>query len=155
MERRQHPNWSKLLKNRASRLHGFDSFEGLPEDWDPHGGSILGKGHFSTQGNIPQVPDDRVKFFKGWFEQTLPRYEFVDSPVIVLFMDADLYSLTSYVLKTLRPHIKVGSIIYFDEFWDRHHELKAFDEFLKETDTRFELLAATYGMRNVAFRRIG
>lgn len=143
--------WSTLLKNSASRLHGFDSFEGLPEKMVSHG---MEQGHFSTQGNIPQVPDNRVKFFKGWFEDTLPKYEFVDSPVIVLFIDADLYSSASYVLKTLRPHLKVGTVIYFDEFWDRYGELKAFEEFLAETRMSFELLAATYGMKTAAFRRI-
>jgi hypothetical protein len=147
--------WSAFLTNRASRLHGFDSFEGLPEEWDHHGASALGKGHFSTHGAIPQVADDRVRFFKGWFEDTLPRYEFVDSPIVVIFLDADLYSSTSLVLKTLRPHIKIGTIAYFDEFWDRHQELRAFDEFLAETRFSFELLAAIYGMRNVAFRRTG
>jgi hypothetical protein len=146
--------WSTLLKNRATRLHGFDSFEGLPEQWDDHSGSFLKKGHFSTQGRIPQIPDNRVKFFKGWFQDTLPKYEFVDSPVLVIFLDADLYSSTSYVLKTLRPHIKVGTIIYFDEFWDRYHEMKAFEEFLVETSMRFELLAVANGMRCVTFRRI-
>ena len=145
--------WSDLLKNSHSRLHGFDSFEGLPENWDNHGTSILEKGHFSKLGVVPQVSDSRVKFFKGWFEDTLPKYEFVECPVLVLFLDADLYSSTSYVLKTLRPHITVGTIIYFDEFWDRLHELKAFEEFLTETGMSFELLAATHGMRQVAFRR--
>jgi hypothetical protein len=146
--------WSALLKNRESRLHGFDSFEGLPEEWDHHSASALGKGTFSTGGSIPEVTDNRVKFFKGWFEETLPKYDFIDSPVVVLFVDADLYSSASLILKTLRPHIKVGTIIYFDEFWDRCHELRAFEEFLVETQFSFELLAATYGMRNVAFRRI-
>ena len=28
--------WSKLLLNSKSKLHGFDSFEGLPENWLPH-----------------------------------------------------------------------------------------------------------------------
>ena len=67
--------WSKLLRNRASRLHGFDSFEGLPEEWDDHGstGLPLRKGHFSTHGALPQISDTRVKFFKGWFEETLPK----------------------------------------------------------------------------------
>ena len=66
--------WSKLLHNPKSKLHGFDSFEGLPENWpavDRSGG--LSKGHFSVGGRLPQINDDRVKFFKGWFEQTLPR----------------------------------------------------------------------------------
>jgi hypothetical protein len=26
--------WSKLLRNPKSKLHGFDSFEGLPESWN-------------------------------------------------------------------------------------------------------------------------
>jgi hypothetical protein len=145
--------WAELLRNRASRLHGFDSFEGLPEEWDAHG-YVMQKGHFSTMGVVPDIPDDRVKFFKGWFDNTLPLYEFIDSPVLVIFIDADLYSSTSYVLKTLRPHIKVGTLIYFDEFWDRLHELKAFEEFLSDTGMKFELVAITPGMRNVVFRRI-
>jgi hypothetical protein len=147
--------WSKTLKNPASRLHGFDSFEGLPESWDHKGSAVLSAGHFSTEGKPPEVPDDRVTYFKGWFEDTLPGYNFVDSPETVISMDADLYSSTSYVLTRLRPHIKVGTFVYFDEFWDRHHEMKAFEEFLAETGMRFQLLAATYGMRNVVFKRIG
>jgi len=147
--------WSQLLKNSTSRLHGFDSFEGLPEEWDDHSAIALRKGHFSTQGKIPEIPDSRVRFFKGWFEDTLSTYEFIESPTLVIFLDADLYSSTSYVLKTLRPHIKVGTIVYFDEFWDPLHEMKAFEEFLEETRMRFELLAATHGLNNVAFRRIG
>ncbi len=148
--------WSQLLKNEHSRFHGFDSFEGLPEQWDDHGVSTLPKkkGDFTTEGKVPQISDPRVKFFKGWFEETLPHYEFVDSPNVVIFLDADLYSSTAFVLNTLKPHIKVGTILYFDEFWDRQHESRAFEEFLIETGMKFELIVATYGMRNVCFRRI-
>jgi len=32
-------------------IHGFDSFEGLPEDW-----GHLGKGHFEVKGELPDVP---------------------------------------------------------------------------------------------------
>jgi len=146
--------WSELLKNKATRLHGFDSFEGLPEQWDDHSGRFLPRGYFSTQGAIPFIPDSRVRFFKGWFQNTLPKYEFIESPVLVIFLDADLYSSTSFVLKTLKDKIKIGTIVYFDEFWDRYHEMKAFDEFLNETGMQFELLAVANGMRCVAFRRI-
>lgn len=146
--------WSEQLKNPATRLHGFDSFEGLPEQWDDHSGHFLPQGYFSTQGVIPQIPDARVKFFKGWFQDTLPKYELVDSKILVIFMDADLYSSTSFVLKTLKQHIKVGTILYFDEFWDRYHEMKAFEEFLTETGMKFKLLAVANGMRCVAFRRV-
>jgi hypothetical protein len=142
--------WSQLLKNKNSRLHGFDSFEGLPEDWNDE----MKSGHFSTRGIPPAIPDSRVKFFVGRFEQTLPTYQFVDSPVLVIYLDADLYSSTDFVLKALKNHIKVGTIICCDDFWDRHHEQRAFDEFLRETGITVELIASDYGMRRVAFRRI-
>ena len=141
--------WSQLLKNKNSRLHGFDSFEGLPEDWNDE----MKSGHFSTRGVPPDIPDGRVKFFVGRFEQTLPTYQFVDSPVLVIYLDADLYSSTAFVLGTLKKHIKVGTIICCDDFWDRHHEQRAFNEFLSETGMTVELIAADYGMRRVVFRR--
>ena len=148
--------WSSLLKNSASRLHGFDSFEGLPEDWTRNANNAFGleKGHFTTQGVIPEVSDPRIKFYPGWFEETLPGYRFVDSPVLVIFLDADIYSSTQYVLKTLQPHIKVGTILYFDEFWDPLHEQRAFKEFLVQTGFKLEAIAADYGMNHVAFRRV-
>src|SRR5215472_4051321 len=62
--------WSRLLHNPKSKLHGFDSFEGLPENWLPH----RPKSHFSLHGKVPQIDDPRIQFFQGWFEQTLPRY---------------------------------------------------------------------------------
>src|ERR1700682_5828012 len=48
--------WSQMLRNKDSLLHGFDSFEGLPEDWSP----LYGKGHFSTKGALPDLGDPRV-----------------------------------------------------------------------------------------------
>jgi hypothetical protein len=148
--------WSGVLRNPNSRLHGFDSFEGLPETWNSFSdGCAFAAGHFSTGGSLPQITDPRVTFYKGWFTETLPKYEFRPSPVFVLFMDSDLYSSTNYVLKTLAPQIKFGTIIYFDDFWNTQHEQKAFTEFLAETGMKFECLAADHGMRHIAFRRIG
>jgi O-methyltransferase len=141
--------WSRRLRNAGSRLHGFDTFKGLPEPW------CDGKkrGHFSTDGATPQLSDSRISFFKGPFEETLPKYHFVDSPVVVLFIDADLYSSAQFVLRELKHHIKVGTIICFDEFWDPSHEQLAFDDFLSKAGMSFELIAADYGMKHVAFRR--
>jgi hypothetical protein len=39
--------WSHLLRNPKSRLHGFDSFHGLPHDWTLEGHE---RGYFSTNG---------------------------------------------------------------------------------------------------------
>jgi hypothetical protein len=142
--------WSNALHNPASRLSGFDSFEGLPEAWNQN----YRKGHFSTGGQIPQIDDPRVQFFKGWFEETLPKYLPPEHEQLVINLDADLYSSTIFVLNSLRSHIKVGTYLYFDEFFDRNNELRAFDEFLAKTAMRFELLAASRLLREVMFRRV-
>jgi O-methyltransferase len=142
--------WSKLLLNPRSKLHGFDSFEGLPERWLPH----RPKGHFFTNGVIPLIDDDRVEFFKGWFNETLPDYRCPPHEVLVINLDADLYASTVCVLKALQANIAPGTYIYFDEFNHREHELRAFDEFLIETGWKFLLVGATRTLEHVVFRRI-
>jgi O-methyltransferase len=142
--------WSKLLRNPRSKLHGFDSFEGLPESWLPH----RPKSHFSLQGQLPQIDDPRIQFFRGWFEQTLLSYTFPAHDVLVLNFDADLYSSTIFVLNTLERGIVPGTYIYFDEFNHRFHELRAFSEFTERTGMRCSLLCATRCLDHVLFQRI-
>ncbi len=142
--------WAKLLKNPESHLHGFDSFEGLPEEWM----SDTPRGHFSTGGVMPVVDDPRVKFFKGWFDQVLPTYEFPQYDRLVVALDADLDSATQYVLDFLESRLKVGSILYFDEFRHRNHEMKAFLEFEGRTGWQFEVLGQSSCWEHAAFKRI-
>jgi hypothetical protein len=82
-----------------------------------------------VEGRLPQIDDPRVSFQKGLFSDTLPGLKLPKHDLLVLNMDADLYSSTAYVLNTLRDRIAVGTYIYFDEFSDSKHELRAFDEF--------------------------
>jgi Macrocin-O-methyltransferase (TylF) len=140
--------WSKLLLNPKSKLHGFDRFEGLPENWLPD----HQKGNFATDGVIPQIDDDRVKFFKGWFEDTLPKYSSPSHEVLDLTFDADLYSSTIFALRTIKDQIIPGTYLFFDEFNVRRDELRAFDEFINETGKRFSLVGATRILEHVVFR---
>ena len=80
--------WAKLLRHPGSRLHGFDSFLGLPHDWSLEGHE---RGYFSTGGSIPEIDDSRVQFFPGWFEDTLPR-QWPEHDALVVMLDEDLYS---------------------------------------------------------------
>jgi hypothetical protein len=143
--------WSKLLRNERSILHGFDSFEGLPEHWNY---STM-KGYFSVNGAMPAIDDQRVSFFKGWFEDTLPAYRVPHHDVLFITLDADLYSSTKTVLGRLKEHIRNGTFIYFDEFSDRFHEMKAFDEFLKEGGMTFRVVGADAQLSSVIFQRVG
>src|SRR5207253_5177028 len=123
----------RLLKNSGSHLHGFGSFEGLPEPWQPG----KERGAFSTGGQIPSIDDPRVKFFKGWFNETLKTYSPPPHEEFVINIDAELYNSTTEVLAWAECLLKPGSYLYFDEFSDRRHELKAFDEFLRRSSKRF------------------
>jgi hypothetical protein len=142
--------WSKLLRHPCSKLHGFDSFEGLPESWLPQ----RPKHHFSLQGQAPQIDDPRVQFFRGWFEETLPGYTCPARDVLVLNFDADLYSSTIFVLNTLEREIVPGTYLYFDEFNHRFHELRAFSEFNERTGMRCSLVGTTRWLDHVLFQRI-
>jgi hypothetical protein len=141
--------WARLLRNPGSKLHGFDSFEGLPQDWLSH----RPRGYFSLHGEIPQVDDIRVQFFKGWFEQTLPKYELPPYEALVVNFDADLYSSIVFVLNALEQAIVPGTYVYFDEFNHQFDELRAFDEFIKRTGMKFKVVGATRTLDSVMFQR--
>lgn len=142
--------WSRLLRHPESHLHGFDSFEGLPEKWH----LTKEAGVFSTGGAVPAIDDPRVRFFKGWFRDTLPLYTPPQHDRLIINIDADLYSSTKEVLDKFKDFIHVGTFLYFDEFSDRNHELKAFDEFSASSGHRFKLVAATRSLSHVLFEVI-
>lgn len=137
--------WSKILTNPESKLHGFDSFEGLPEDWTDY----APKGAFDTGGAIPEIDDSRVRFFKGWFNETLPKYEVQKHEVMVLNMDADLYSSTKCVLDFMSPQIVPGTYLYFDEFSQLDDEFRAFMEYSASSGRKFEVRGVTKSLLNL------
>jgi hypothetical protein len=143
--------WSRLLQNPDSRLHGFDSFLGLPHDWTLEG---HGRGYFSTNGSLPAVDDPRVQFFPGWFEETLPRYRWSEHDALVVMLDADLYTSTATVLDFVRERLAPGSYLYFDQFHHRGDELRAFAELVDEHELRFRLVGASTDLSNVLFQRL-
>jgi len=142
--------WASELSHPEAVLHGFDSFEGLPESGGP-----WKKGQFASRGVVPQVGDDRVKFYKGWFSETLPTYTVPEHEALVINMDADLYSSTIYVLRALRDHIRMGTFIYFDELNHVDHEWRAFREFCAESGLAFAPVAADRSLAFAAFECSG
>jgi O-methyltransferase len=92
--------WSRMNHHPRSGFIGFDSFEGLPEDWTKK----WTKGTFDSGGAAPQIDDDRVVFIKGWFQHTLPSFlkGFTPRSRLVVHSDSDLYSSTLFTLATLK-----------------------------------------------------
>jgi O-methyltransferase len=118
--------WSKINPSPSSRFVGFDSFEGLPEDW---AGSFdkVPKGTFDTKGKLPEIDDSRVSFCKGWFQHSLIPFlqTFEPKNRLVIHCDADLYTSTLYVLCTLNHLMKPGTVVIFDEFSSPNDEFRA------------------------------
>lgn len=131
-------------------IYGFDSFVGLPEDWK---GTTHKAGDLSAGGTIPKI--ENVKFYKGWFDETLPEYIPICKDIRLIHMDCDLYSSTKTVLTLLTEHIKCGCIIVFDE-WEFNHaekrndgEMKAFYEWTNENKIEFEVLPSLEEERRI------
>jgi hypothetical protein len=122
-----------------AKVHGFDSFEGLPETWD-----TFGKGSFRQDG-LPVVRPN-VILHKGWFDKTLPQFrQEYTQPLAFLHLDADLYSSTKTVFDLLGDRIVPGTVIAFDEFfnypnWENGGEYKAFREFMLANKKAFAYL---------------
>jgi O-methyltransferase len=134
-------DWVNLNQHEASRFFGFDTFEGLPEDWKVFT-KVLPKGTFSAGGKIPKINDPRVKFIKGLFQTTLPDFlkDFTAKSRLIINCDADLYTSTLYVLATLNHLIVPGSIVVFDEF-STMQEFRAFRDFTQSFMRNYKLLA--------------
>ncbi|MDJ0825044.1 MAG: class I SAM-dependent methyltransferase [Rhodobacter sp.] len=134
------------------KVYGFDSFDGLPEDWT----FAYPKGRFA--GQLPKVRDN-VELVVGWFTDTLPKFAAglpKDATVGFLHVDCDLYSSTVTVLWQLAPFMRDGTVIVFDEYFNyvgwKQHEHKAFKEFLKTFGYRAEYLAFVPVHQQVAVR---
>jgi hypothetical protein len=140
--------WSRLLLNSRSHLHGFDSFVGLPHDWT----FAARRGDLSTAGVVPIVDDPRVEFFPGWFEESLPFYEWPEYDELVVMLDADIYSSTATALKFVRERLQPGAYVYFDEFQCCGDELRAFSELVDEHRLNFRLVGASHELKHVLFR---
>ncbi|MFZ4123467.1 MAG: TylF/MycF/NovP-related O-methyltransferase [Candidatus Planktophila sp.] len=128
-----------------TQVYGFDSFEGLEEDWY---GFVLPKGTFNTNGKLPKC-EKNVDLYKGWFENTLPSFikKLDQSKIQILHMDADTYKPTTFVLHSLSKNLGPGTIVIFDEYFGypnfRSHEFKAWNEFVNSTQIRFRYIGYT------------
>ena len=114
-----------------------DSFAGMPPPSPADDGRALTGNQYLTVP-VEQVRrnferfnllDDRVRYLKGWFHETLP-----DAPVgklALLRLDGDLYHSTMDALNHLYDRVVPGGFVIVDDYhhWTGCH--RAVDEFLQ------------------------
>lgn len=133
-----------MAKHTNRTIHGFDSFEGLPERWS---GTFELAGKFSQGGKLPKVASN-VILYKGWFDETIP--SFLDAnpgPIAFLHVDCDIYSSSKTIFDGLEDRLIAGSYVLFDEYFNypnwRAHEFKAWGEFVERTGLTYEYVGLT------------
>lgn len=124
----------------GAKLYVFDSFEGIPDNAEPHEQSIFGqdlrrsfvRGTYAgsleeVRGTIGKFGSIRhCEFVKGWFDDTMPGFH---QPICGAYIDVDLASSTRTCIKHLYPLLGSGDCLMsqdghvplvIDVFRDKH-----------------------------------
>ncbi len=132
--------FSKKLPD--SKFYGFDSFQGLPDDWFGHHAP---KGTFDLNLNLPKVSKN-VELIPGWFDETLPNFFKKNSDLNALFLhiDSDTYDSCCTVLSNVKNLLKPGVLVLFDEYlaypnWE-NGEFLAWQEFCTQNSIKYRYL---------------
>ncbi|MGV0850699.1 class I SAM-dependent methyltransferase [Mycolicibacterium phlei] len=143
--------WStRLLADcTGRRVYGFDTFEGLVEDWSMDGQLVVKRGTFSLsdplakrvmrdtgvsmQNGTPTTLGRDVEFVRGSTYDTLVPFlaERPGAPIRLFHMDLDSYESCLHALETCKDRFVEGSILVFDEYLITNSEMRAFYEFQK------------------------
>jgi tetratricopeptide (TPR) repeat protein len=101
----------RFLATLAPKVHGFDSFEGLPEHWAGHPAGL-----YSAARQLPEVPQN-AQLHVGLFADSLPPFVAAHPhPIRLLNVDCDIYRSTREALALLGPQVAAGTVLVFDEY---------------------------------------
>ncbi|MGH9902458.1 MAG: TylF/MycF/NovP-related O-methyltransferase [Pyrinomonadaceae bacterium] len=123
---RAYARLGKALGLDPPRIFGFDTFSGLPETthaadrlkgWTP-GAFAMSLAECESLIQKFKVPN--VRFIQGLYEETLTPTlagEMKAYPPGIINIDVDFYTSTVTVLDFLKPLLKPGVIVHFDDVW--------------------------------------
>lgn len=124
---------SSILKKHTNNiLYTFDSFKGLSDSWP---GSSKYQGTFKLD-TTPKLPDN-CKIIEGLIQDNLEGFlKEHQKKVIFVHCDVDTYETTKYILEKIKGHLINGSIIIFDDLYNRagwkEGQIKALKEVFEE-----------------------
>ena len=109
-------------------VHGFDSFEGLPQTDDPRDSDFSLDGDRWVAGEyradyqaLQHYCSRRFRNFRlhqGYFQDTLTPpllASFMHDQPILVWIDSDYYTSARAVMERLLPVLPIGCVVYFDE----------------------------------------
>jgi hypothetical protein len=131
--------WLDHNKNADSKFYGFDTFEGLPENFGP-----FAKGSMAVAIESLNINDPRACFYKGLFQDTLVPFldQYKSARKKLIHLDADLFSATLFSLSQLYRFLNDGDVLLFDEFAVPKHEFMAFKIFTESFYVNYEVIGA-------------
>lgn len=141
--------WLEKNKHTQSQFFGFDTFEGLPEKW-----GAFEKGSMAVALESLNIHDERARFFKGLFQDTLIPFleNYKSTKRKLIHLDADLFSATIFALSQLYRFLNDGDILLFDEFAVPQHEFLAFKIFTESFYVNYEVIGAANNYLFLAVR---
>ena len=131
-------------------VHGFDSFEGIPEYWNGNPAGTF------ARSKLPKVPDN-VELHVGMFDESIDKFTAHNTdPIAFLHVDCDLYSSTRTVFEQLGNRLQPDAIVLFDEYFNfprwQDSEFKAFQEFVARSGVSYEYIAFSVTGQQAAVR---
>ena len=100
---------------KPKKIYGFDSFEGLKEDWL---GTNVAKGTFNLNKKIPKLNKNVIPIV-GWIQDTLENFlKEMNNKINFVHIDVDTYETSKFVLEKIKPYLLKDSIILFDELYN-------------------------------------
>lgn len=129
-----------LLKvwGERRKVHGFDTFEGIPSATKPDGTTVFHAGEF-TQTSLQLVSNcvasyqlsDMVELHKGLVQETVPVVCERLKSIAFVFADTDQYAGTRSTLKAVLPRLHSRGLILIDDYFE-HGVRRAVAESLAE-----------------------
>jgi hypothetical protein len=153
--------WSTRLISDASgrQVYGFDTFEGLVEDWQMDDQRLIKSGTFSLsepwaqramhetgvsiRDGLPAALGRKVQFIRGSTYETLSPFlaDRPGAPIALFHMDLDTYESCLHALETCKDRFVEGSILVFDEYLVTNGEMLAFFEFQRQYELEWRYRA--------------
>ena len=136
---------ASILRTEPGRtLHLFDRWGDLPEPTEEDGKQKEGYARAnipdkladlrtrppldSTRNLMERMQFDRVKYYRGWYDDTIATYS--GEPIAFASVDCDYYNSVKLVLEFIRDHASPGCVILVDDYGDEWPgAIQATDEF--------------------------